>query len=119
MTTTTTTTITSPRREAEARRAERQGVVAGIPAAEYDVVGDTFGPHPHLVVTVKHVDHVHHATVTAAARRIVKAVWGEHAEVARLEHGRYEGVYCDTDVPLPTFMQERYGQYHTSGLVQL
>ena len=102
-----------------AAAAERRGVIMGRPAIGYTAIGDTYAATPHVVIELRHADHLHHATQTAAARRIARELWGDRASVTRLSAGRYEGVWCGYTVPLPSFMESRYGQYRTAGLVEL
>ena len=114
-----TTIIANHATRRRAAAAERRGVIMGRPAIEYVAIGDKFASTPHVIIELRHADHLHHATQTAAARRIARELWGGMADVIRLSAGRYEAVWCGHSTPLPSFMEERYGQYRTSGLVEL
>jgi len=117
--TTTLTTVPNERARRAARSAERRDVIAGIPAVEYEIFGDTFGIIPHVVLDLRRATDLHHNTRAALARRIGRAVWGELAEPIHLGGGRYELVWCGSPVPLPDFMEARYGQYRARGLAEL
>lgn len=116
---TTLPTVPSERARRAARDAERRGVVAGIPGVEYELVGDTFGYIPRVIVDLWRAADMHHNTRAALARRIGRAVWGELAEPVHIGGGRYELVWCGSPVPLPDFMKARYGQYRARGLAEL
>lgn len=83
----------------------------------YTVMGDTFGPTPYLIVTIDGVADMHHAKGTAAARRVAQYLWGNKGSAKRLSNGRYELVYLGVDVPLPGFMEAKYGRYSMRGTI--
>lgn len=100
-------------------RSARRGIVEALPGVEFTLTGDTFGYTPHIVLDLRKADMMHHATRAALARRIARAVWGEHASATHIGGGRYELVWCDIDAPLPSWMDARYGQYVARGIAEL
>lgn len=100
-------------------RSARRGIVEALPGVEYTITGDTFSYTPHIILDLRKADTVHHATRAALARRIARAVWGEHASASHIGGGRYELVWCALDAPLPAWMDARYGQYTARGIAEL
>jgi hypothetical protein len=110
-------TIDNPAASRRVARSARRGIIEAIPGVEYTLTGDTFGYTPHIALDLRKADNMHHATRAALARRIARAVWGEHASVIHIGGGRYELVWCKYDVPLPEWMDARYGRYYDRGIV--
>lgn len=116
---TSNTCVVNPKTRARVAAAARRGIIAGIPCTGYTMTFDTFASSPYVIIELGRGMNLHHATETAAARRIARARWGELADVIRLSAGRYEAVWCGLDPVIPEWADARYGQYQTRGLADL
>ncbi len=100
-------------------RSASRGIIEALPGVEFTLTGDTFSYTPHIILDLWKATELHHATRAALARRIARAVWGEHASAVHIGSGRYELIWCDIDAPLPYWMDARYGQYTARGIAEL
>ena len=112
-------TINNPAASRRAARSAQRGIIEAIPGVEYMLIGNTFGHSPHIILDLRRADNMHHATRAALARRIARAVWGEHASASHIGGGRYELVWCGLTPPLPVWMNARYGRYYARGIAAL
>ena len=85
----------------------------------YTATGDTFSRVPYVKIRVHSVSGLHHMTVGKIARAVARQVWGESASAIALGGGVFELVWCGAVAPLPEFMAANYGQYSTTGTIDL
>ena len=117
--TTVLPTIDNTAASRRAARSARRGIVECVPGVEYALTGDTFGYSPHIILDLRKADNMHHSTRAALARRIARAVWGEHASASHIGGGRYELVWCAPTPPIPAWMDARYGKYYARGIAAI